>query len=477
VAARRRAESTRRRARSDILGGSPLRAHELLRTEAAAIAPFDASIAALMDIDASVAAWTGGDPVASLVAAEDARRHARGQRIEVRTSADLALGIALVMNGETSRGGRRIRAALADLKQDTFEPDVLRIAGFSLMWLDDYVGARVVLEAAVEYERRTAEPWLPAALDTLALADYRTGRWQAAEARSGEALRLSEERGQSEAAASCHTTIARIAAARGNAEVCRGHVSAATTLVRPDSMSRAYASTALALLELGLDQPESAVERLERLERLPMRDEPSLFDWRADLVEAYVRCGRAGDAAARLPTLERHAIESGRRSARALAARCRGLLSAPSRIDDEFDAALRLHLALPLPFELARTQLCYGQRLRRARRRADARPQLESALATFTELGASGWAEQARRELSLTAGRGRARGAMALDRLTTHERRVATLVQRGARNREIASTLFVTERTVEYHLTNIYDKLKLRSRTELANLMASGQAQ
>ena len=84
-----------------------------------------------------------------------------------------------------------------------------------------------------------------------------------------------------------------------------------------------------------------------------------------------------------------------------------------------------------------------------------------------------GWAERARRELALTQGRGR--GVVALDRLTSHERRVAGLVQRGARNREIASALFVTERTVEFHLTNIYDKLKLRSRTELAHLMASDQ--
>ena len=136
---------------------------------------------------------------------------------------------------------------------------------------------------------------------------------------------------------------------------------------------------------------------------------------------------------------------------------------------------LRLHLTLPLPFELARTELCYGERLRRARRRADARPHLDLALRTFTELGALSWAASAQRELAATQGRRRGRGAEALDRLTDHERRVASLVQRGARNREIAHALFVSERTVEYHLTNIYDKLKVRSRTELANVMGNGQ--
>lgn len=473
--ARRRAEWMRQRARADSLSGSPLRAHELLRTEAAAVAPLDARLAALMYVDASGAAWTGGDPAASLVAASDAGRLARGQRAEVRTSAELALGIALVMNGQTARGGRRIRAALARLSRGSIEADVLRRAGFSLMWLDDYAGARVVLEAAVEYQRATAEPWLAAALDTLALADYRVGRWQSAEARSEEALRLASELGQTEAAASCHTTTARIAASRGDEDGCRTHVATATALVRADSMSRAYAATALALLDLGADRPESAVERLERLERLPVSDEPSLFDWRADLIEAYARCGRTADATTRLATLERHAIESRRRSARALAARCRGLLCPTSRVDDEFAEALRLHLTLPLPFELARTELCYGERLRRGRRRRDARPHLDLALRTFTELGALSWAERAQRELSATQGRRRGGGAEALDRLTDHERRVANLVQRGARNREIANMLFVSERTVEYHLTNIYDKLKVRSRTELANVMGTGQ--
>jgi ATP/maltotriose-dependent transcriptional regulator MalT len=465
----------RQQARTDILGGASLRAYEMLRTEAAAVAALDPSLAALMYVDASCAAWTGGDPAASLDAAEGAKRLARGQRTEVRTSAELALGIALVMNGQTARGGRRVRAALADLPRGSVEADVLRLAGLSLMWVDDYPGARVVLDAAVEYERATSEPWLAAALDTLALADYRVGRWQQAEARSAEALRLADERGQTEASASCLTTLARIAASRGQEDACRAHVAAATALVKSDSMSRAYAATALALLDVGMDRPESAAERLEGLERFPMRDEPSLFDWRADLIEAYVRCGRTADAAVRLVAFERSAMESGRRSARALLARCRGLLAPSSGIDAEFDEALRLHVTLPLRFDMARTELSYGERLRRARRRADARPHLDSALRTFTELGAASWAERARRELVATQGRRRAGGTEALDRLTDHERRVANLVQRGARNREIANQLFVSERTVEYHLTNIYDKLKLRSRTELANLLATGK--
>jgi DNA-binding CsgD family transcriptional regulator len=238
----------------------------------------------------------------------------------------------------------------------------------------------------------------------------------------------------------------------------------------PGSLTAAYASTAVALLELGAGRPEAAAERLERI---GPKDEPSLFDWRADLVEAYARSGRTADATLQLAALQRHAEETRRRSALAVAARCRGLLAPSARLDDEFGEALRYHGTLPTPFERARTELCYGERLRRARRRGDATGPLRSALATFTHLGAIGWSERARRELAATRGRSGAGEAETSHRLTGHELRVGSLVQRGARNREIATALYVSERTVEYHLTNIYRKLNLRSRTELAQLLSS----
>ena len=156
--------------------------------------------------------------------------------------------------------------------------------------------------------------------------------------------------------------------------------------------------------------------------------------------------------------------------------RCRGLLAPAAVFDSEFNEALRHHRLTPTPFELARTELCYGERLRRARRRRDASTHLRSALGTFVQLGATPWAERARRELNATRGRARKEAGGLPAELTAHELRVAALVERGLRNREIAAALFVSERTVEYHLTNIYGKLGIGSRTELMRLLGPASA-
>ena len=125
-----------------------------------------------------------------------------------------------------------------------------------------------------------------------------------------------------------------------------------------------------------------------------------------------------------------------------------------------------------MPFELARTRLCHGERLRRAGRRIDARAQLRQALAGFEALGAQAWAERARRELAGT-GQRVARGPKRdRDRLTHQEQQIASCVARGATNKEAAADLFLSPKTVETHLTRVYRKLGVRSRSELALAMA-----
>jgi DNA-binding CsgD family transcriptional regulator len=138
-----------------------------------------------------------------------------------------------------------------------------------------------------------------------------------------------------------------------------------------------------------------------------------------------------------------------------------------------FSEALKLHASTPMPFERARTELCYGERLRRDRRRGDARDPLRAALRTFENLGAADWASRARAELracgeTLSAPRG-----PGLDDLTPHELQVALTVGVGATNREAATALFLSAKTIDFHLRNIYRKLGIRSRSELAVVVAS----
>ena len=129
-----------------------------------------------------------------------------------------------------------------------------------------------------------------------------------------------------------------------------------------------------------------------------------------------------------------------------------------------------------MPFERARTELCYGERLRRARRRAEARGQLHAALETFERLGAQPWANRARNELRATGETAR-RDRTASDELTLQELQVALRVAQGATNREAAAALFLSPKTVEAHLSRIYSKLRVRSRTELAHHFANEGSQ
>jgi DNA-binding NarL/FixJ family response regulator len=120
-----------------------------------------------------------------------------------------------------------------------------------------------------------------------------------------------------------------------------------------------------------------------------------------------------------------------------------------------------------MPFERARTLLVLGSTQRRALRKRAARESLQEALAVFEQLGAALWAERARKELWRIGGRAPSAGA-----LTPAEQRVAELVAEGHTNREVATALFLTDRTVEGHLSRIYAKLGVRSRAELARRFA-----
>ncbi|HUG55534.1 MAG TPA: response regulator transcription factor, partial [Candidatus Limnocylindrales bacterium] len=246
----------------------------------------------------------------------------------------------------------------------------------------------------------------------------------------------------------------------------RSHLSAVAELVSTGSLVWGYGVTAAALLELGLGRPAEAAKQLAVLAASDTAGEPSLFDWQADWIEALLRHGRTSEASDVLRRFAADADRSERPSARACAARCRGLLAPARRFDADFEQAIRLHQTVPTPFERARTELCYGERLRRSRRVHEARPLLQSALSTFERLGSGPWAARAQRELS--SPRWSKPGAVnPSELLTVRELEVASLVARGARNREAAAALFVSEKTVEFHLTAIYGKLGVRSRTEL----------
>jgi DNA-binding CsgD family transcriptional regulator len=183
-----------------------------------------------------------------------------------------------------------------------------------------------------------------------------------------------------------------------------------------------------------------------------------------ELVEAGVRSGRPDEAAAALEQLSERTRASGTEWALGIEARCRGLLSDDESLYRESVERLERSRAA---LELARSQLVCGEWLRRENRRVDARDQLRAAHESFSRMGADAFAERARRELSATGETVRKRTVETLDELTRQEAQVARLAADGHTNPEIGAELFISPRTVEYHLRKVFTKLGISSRKEL----------
>jgi DNA-binding CsgD family transcriptional regulator len=335
----------------------------------------------------------------------------------------------------------------------------------------DLERARPLGEQAVSEARRLgALGPLRLALAGLFTVEFFAGRVLPALAAAEEELELAQGLARRAARIEALGHVAWCEAMRGLEERCRAHVSERFELAASGRVDP-IVHPALGLLELGLGHGEAAMVALEPTVRI--REERGVVDaalWTPEvpmLVEACVRAARFEDAEATLARFEKQAGKVERPLAEALAHRCRGLF-----IDDgfeaEFDLALAAHKLDPRPFERARTLLCYGERLRRERRRLDARERLREALDAFVALGATAWANRAEAELAATGARSRRRVAATRDELTPQELTVARLVAQGSTNKEVAAQLFLSTNTIETHLRHVFQKLGLRSRTELA---------
>jgi DNA-binding CsgD family transcriptional regulator len=313
---------------------------------------------------------------------------------------------------------------------------------------------------------------LALALASLAELEFQLGDWGAAYASAVESLRLANASGEAQ---DTHRGLARLAlveAGLGREQACRRHGQQALALAdrHADHSCRVLARSALGLLELGLGRLDAAVAWLEPLTDAPS-DTPGT--WICDLVEALIRRGDNQRAAGLVAAPGRDAAQPRDLTTRRALERCRGLLAPEYDFDAHFVRALDYSAHPEEPFERARTELCFGQRLRRTGQRIAARQRLCCALETFERLGAEPWAAIAKRELSASGERARRRLDETRDELTAQERQVAHIVAEGATNREAATRLFVTTKTIETHLSRIYRKLGLRSRTDLARMYAA----
>ena len=242
----------------------------------------------------------------------------------------------------------------------------------------------------------------------------------------------------------------------------------------------AFSCSALALVAHARGEWNEVVESVDPLLHVTYRDgtyEPGVLPWREAYLEALVALGRLDDAESGLIPFEEVTAARGRRSAMGNAARVRGKLEAARGSVDKAEAAflagLRHSGAVPIPFDLAQTELAYGGLLRRAGQRGKAVEQLKSARDRLAALKAVPYLERCDRELAacgLTPVK--RRGGARPGQLTPQELSVARLVTSGLTNRQVASELVVSTKTVEYHLANVFTKLGVSSRTQLAAHLA-----
>jgi DNA-binding CsgD family transcriptional regulator len=386
-----------------------------------------------------------------------------------------AEGIARSFMGETATAYPAMLAELQDAppaRQPAFlAPMVAQVA----IWAEEYGTAQRILDRIVEAAHRVgALSELAFPLAVLADARFRTGAWADAYAAASEAVRAGTDTGQESALAFGLVQLARIEAGRGMAESCREHVEQALALAEPRGgfSIHVFAAAALGLLDMGLARFEAAADTMEWLGQAGMAlREPAVVPWLPDAVEARARSGRRDPAMRLLERLDEQAALAPGRWARAAAARCHGILAGEQDYEAAFNQALAWHGPMP-GFERARTELCLGQRLRRSKRKIEAQVVLRRAAGTFGRLGAVPWADRANSEL---AAGGAARAAMpdslaAL--LTAQELQIALAVASGSTNRAAGIALFLSEKTIETHLSNIYRKLGLHRRSELAALFA-----
>jgi DNA-binding CsgD family transcriptional regulator len=418
----------------------------------------------LRDIDTASAA----DHASRAVALAERVGEPAALALALVVAADIDFYLGRGANGEQLARARMLEATTPNLYGDI---GVARFAeAGQLLFTGELDAARRSLEVLIAESRERDDGGYAYFLRRLADVEIRAGRWERAGQLADESLAITREVGDDVGAAGAYTRLAQLAALRGDvadaeAFAEKGHLGGS---------GKATILASLGMLELSLGNARTARERLDETARLVSAiglREPAIIPFVPDWVEALLLCNELDTAETAAADLE----ERGRRLARKLtlagAARSQGLVAAAR--GDLAGAVARLEHAsdqgscIGQPFEVARTLLALGRVRRQAGRKTAAGQTLNEALSTFNQLGAVLWAARTAEELARIGGRRSAPG-----KLTPTEQQVAGLVSTGKSNHEAARALFMSPKTVEWHLSKIYRKLNVHSRAELAAKLA-----
>ena len=456
--------------------GAVMEGYRTLTAAALAVEPLDRLKAVRILADAAISAFGAGHPDQSLPAAIRALDLLLpSDPPESAVVAHVAFGALAILAGSGSDGPRRLHESVAlfeAVPSESVDPLLLLCAGVAGLFLREAQSGRELLDRALNQAREHAPTAvLPAVLFMLGRDAAATDRWPLARAQYEEAARVARETTQFTWLAGAVAGMAWLDALEGREAECRAHAEEAGALCVEYGMGmyQAWSMIALGQLELGLGRPEIALRHFLEcaafLETIAI-DDPDLSP-APDIVDALVHLGRLDEAKVINDKYGRRAIAKGQPFALARAARGRALLATQSGHAEEYETALRHHERTPDLFERARTHLYYGERLRRTRQRVNARRQLRAALKAFDQLGASPWSERALAELRASGETAQVRDDRYRHQLTPQELQVALTLAEGATTREAAARLYLSPKTVEYHLRHVYDKLEIRTRDDL----------
>ena len=460
-----RADLDRLRARVDWNVGSPLVGHRILLQAARDVARFDVERARAMTMLAAAVVTFAGE------GAEDMSEQAAtlgdvttATSGSARSYARLLAGFVHIRNGRFAEAAAQFRPALAncDPREDT---DLRANLGIAAIHLGDNQVIRTHHTRLLTDARESgALVLIVYALTRRAFGDVAAGDWAALAADAAEALDLAGSSGQPALTRFPHGWLALLAALRDQRAQLAGHLRAIAALPSVGVTGPVVDDLARWARALTAETPTATLHHLEQM-ATPMTRLAAL-----DRIDAAARAERADLARDWSAELDRFgaAVESG--WARAVAAYGRALLSDDAHAGEQFEHAIQYADTAARRFDRARIHLGYGEYLRRARRRVDARAHLRTALEVFEDLGATRWATRATQELRGSGETARRRDVTTATQLTAQERQVAALVRQGLSNRDAAAQLYLSPRTVDFHLRNMFSKLGLSSRAELAAL-------
>jgi len=472
--------------------GDPGRAHRSLVAAAEAVEPVDRFRACALYGAATLPATTDGridralETSARSAALADLLERESGAEPSSLPSRHLAhamRGCAQALAGKVPEGRGLLLAERAALHGD-LPPEEQQLAaqiGHALSWVDEREAATALLDTVIDGAVRDGAPaLLPYAL--LGRCEVMTwSHWPTARAAGTEALRRARELGHRTETGHALLLLARLDGLCGDRAGCEDRVTAYERHCGKVRGLEILAQAALGSAALTGGEPRAAVGHLERALSLAHETglgNPNLMPFLTELAEAHLRTGERDSAARLADWTEGLARSTGLAWPAAAHAHCRIMLAeSADEVQRWLSTAQRAHERTEMTFDLARTQLVGGELLRRFRRPTEARGLLLAAQLAFAGLGATPWRSRAAVELAAAGHRvvGTRAPVARIHGLTAQELQVALAIGDGLSNGEAAAALFVSRKTVEAHLTRVYRKLGVRSRSELARYLVHAE--